>query len=280
MISLSYDNEYQCYITLECDVVQSGEEPHTSPKNLLFLSSEQDTIYVNLSHTFYETLVPVRQDKILHDLEDRNVYMHMYRSLLYIYRSLLYMYRSLLYMYRSLLYMYRYLLYMYRSLLYMYRYLLYMYRSLLYMYRYLLHMYRYLLYMYRYLLYMYRYLLHSIHFTCTAWLKSLNPHDDSRTNRERVCQKHESLPLIDFLSTRGHLIDISFIRSLKPNLCTALTTQNTTDNNCTIIHARTNMTALQLTLRCTEIRWSLATNKEYSNFPGLNHCQGQLDTSQ
>lgn len=66
--------------------------------------------------------------------------------------------------------------------------------------------------------YIYCSLLRRIQFTCAAWLKSLSPQDDSRVNRERVCQKHESLSLIDFLSTCGHLSDVSFIRSLKPNV--------------------------------------------------------------
>jgi hypothetical protein len=51
VISVSYDSEYPRYITLECDVMQSGEQPHTSPKNLLRLSSEQDIICINLLHT-------------------------------------------------------------------------------------------------------------------------------------------------------------------------------------------------------------------------------------
>ena len=45
----------------------------------------------------------------------------------------------------------------------------------------------------------------------------------------RSCQKHESLSLYH-LSTGRHLFGVSFT-SLKSNLCTALTTQNTTENN-------------------------------------------------
>jgi hypothetical protein len=60
----------------------------------------------------------------------------------------------------------------------------------------------------------------------------------------RYCQKQESLSLRDLRSTCRHLSGVSFITSLKSDTCTALTTQNTRENNCIISHAQTT-TALQ-----------------------------------
>jgi len=40
------------------------------------------------------------------------------------------------------------------------------------------------------------------------------------------------------------LLSVSFVASLKPNLCTGLTTKNTTTNDCIFSHAQ-NTTALQ-----------------------------------
>jgi hypothetical protein len=61
------------------------------------------------------------------------------------------------------------------------------------------------------------------------------------------------------------MLDVSLITSLKSNLCTAITTQNTTQNNCIISHAK-NMTALQLNVFLTGIHQLLVTNKGGSDF--------------
>jgi hypothetical protein len=74
--------------------------------------------------------------------------------------------------------------------------------------------------------------------TCTAWVESLNTRDDVKGNTYRSCQKHESLSLHD------HLLWVSFITSLEPNSCTALTIQNTKESNCVISHTQ-NATALE-----------------------------------
>jgi hypothetical protein len=66
----------------------------------------------------------------------------------------------------------------------------------------------------------------------------LKPRDDGRgqTYTRRSCQKYDSLSLYDFLSIGRHLLGVSSIRSLKSNLCSALSTQNTTENNCVIVN--------------------------------------------
>ena len=59
--------------------------------------------------------------------------------------------------------------------------------------------------------------------------RSFNTREDGREKTYRSCQKHASLSL----STGRHVPDVSFITSLKSHLRTALTTQNTRENNCT-----------------------------------------------
>jgi hypothetical protein len=125
----------------------------------------------------------------------------------------------------------------------------------------------------------YRILPKRMQLTCTAWLQSLNTHDDGRGKTYRSCQKHNSLSLHDLLSTGHHSLRIPFTTNVQPNLCPALTTQNTTEHNCIILHAQ-NTTALQLDLFLTGIHQSLVTNKEVSAFPSANHCQGQLQSLQ
>lgn len=108
----------------------------------------------------------------------------------------------------------------------------------------------------------YRSLLQRIQFTCTAWVDSLNPHD-GRVNTEGVCQKQQSLSLTDLLSTGDHLLDISFIISLQPNLCTSLTTQNITDN-CIIFQAQTRLHCISLYFQLKYIDyWSQAKDVLY-----------------
>ena len=93
---------------------------------------------------------------------------------------------------------------------------------------------------------------------CTAWIESLNTHDKGREETYRSCQKHKSLSLHDLLYTGRHLLSVSFITSLKPNLCTALTTQNTTENNYIISRVQ-NATALRPNVFLIGIHRSLLT---------------------
>jgi hypothetical protein len=83
--------------------------------------------------------------------------------------------------------------------------------------------------------YLYCILLKIMQLTCTAWVESLNIRDDGRRKTYRSCQKHESLSL-HVLSAGRHLLGVSLTASLKSNLCSALTTQTTTDNRCIILH--------------------------------------------
>jgi len=81
-------------------------------------------------------------------------------------------------------------------------------------------------------------------FGLTAWVQSLSAWAYSLGNTCRPCEEHQLLSLHDFLSTGHHLLVVSFITSLKSNVCTALTTWNTAVNNCFILHAQ-DTTALE-----------------------------------
>jgi hypothetical protein len=61
----------------------------------------------------------------------------------------------------------------------------------------------------------------------------------------------------------------------KSNLCTALTTRNTTGNDCIIWHAQ-NTTALQVSVFLTGTPRLMVTNKGRSPLPSANHSQDQL----
>jgi len=60
--------------------------------------------------------------------------------------------------------------------------------------------------------------------------------------------------LRDLLSTGRHLLTVSFVTSLKSNLCTALTTRNITGNECINSHAQ-NTTVLLTHVFWTGIPW-------------------------
>jgi hypothetical protein len=74
--------------------------------------------------------------------------------------------------------------------------------------------------------------------TFTAWVEYLNISDDGRGKTDRFCQKFVFVSLYGLLSTSSHLLGASFITSLNSKLCTALNTQNTAENTCTISHAQ------------------------------------------
>jgi hypothetical protein len=115
--------------------------------------------------------------------------------------------------------------------------------------------------------------------TCTAWVESLKTSDDGRGKTYRSCQKHQSLSQHELLSTGRHLLRVSFIIRLKSHLCTALTTQNTTETNGIISHAQ-NTTARQPNIFLTGIHQILVTNKGRSALLSANNFQGHLQTSQ
>ena len=54
--------------------------------------------------------------------------------------------------------------------------------------------------------------------------ENLNAREDGRWTTKRYCQKHQSLSQYDVFSTGRHLLDVSFIISLKSTLFTAVTT--------------------------------------------------------
>lgn len=65
--------------------------------------------------------------------------------------------------------------------------------------------------------------------------------------------------------------------NVKSNLCKALTTQNTTENNCIFSHAQ-NTTVLQPSVFLNAIHLLLVRNKGRSAVPSTNNYQGQLQT--
>ena len=83
--------------------------------------------------------------------------------------------------------------------------------------------------------YMIMFFTQKMHFTCTVWVESLNIRDVGR-EKTKSCQKHESLSNhnVEFFKTNigRYLLDVSFVTSLKSNLCI----QNM-KRSCTILHA-------------------------------------------
>ena len=103
-------------------------------------------------------------------------------------------------------------------------------------------------------------LLKRMQLTCTSWEESLKTDDDGpivRGTHTDPVKNRMYLPLRDFFL---------FITSLKSNLCTALTTQNITEDDCITWHAQ-NTTALH---RLT------VTSKGRSPLASANHSQYQL----
>lgn len=98
-------------------------------------------------------------------------------------------------------------------------------------------------------------------------------HIDPVENIEILYKKHESLSLHVLLSAGHNLLSASFIPSLKSNLCAALTTQNTTEKNCFILHVE-NVTALQSNIFLTR----MFTGKLLPGFSNAKYCQGQKQT--
>jgi hypothetical protein len=115
--------------------------------------------------------------------------------------------------------------------------------------------------------------------TFTEWVESLNTGKDGRGKTYRSCQKHGSLSMHDLLSTGRHLLGVSLITTLKSHFCTAVPTQNATENSCNISYAQ-NTTAPQPYVFLTGIRRLLLTNKGRSAVPSVKNFQGQLRSLQ
>jgi hypothetical protein len=113
---------------------------------------------------------------------------------------------------------------------------------------------------------------------CAAWIESVNTDDKWGGGTYRSCRRRESLSLPDLLSTGRLLLRVLFITSLKPILCTALTTQNATENKC-ITSTRTKRDCVPVQCICNR-NTSVTGHKGQSAFRTANHCQGQLQTPQ
>lgn len=85
----------------------------------------------------------------------------------------------------------------------------------------------------------------------------------------RSCQKYVSLSLHYLPSTGRLMLHVSLVTSLKPRLRTALTTQNTIENNCTVSQVQ-NTTALQPNIFLTGIHRLLVTDNRRPTFPTAN----------
>jgi hypothetical protein len=122
-------------------------------------------------------------------------------------------------------------------------------------------------------------LLKRMQLTFTAWVVSFNTCDDEGGGGGHIDHVKNISPY--HCVTFFPLVAICWpvITRLMSNLCTSLTTQNTTENNCIISHAQ-NTTALQSNLFLTGIHRLLVRNKGWSGFLIENNCQGQLQTPQ
>ena len=89
--------------------------------------------------------------------------------------------------------------------------------------------------------------------TCTVWVQSRNTCNNSCRVGHKSCQMHGSVINTCLLSTGHHLLSVSFVTSVKSNLWAAITTKNTTDNNCTTLHVQ-NATLLQPNVFLTRIQ--------------------------
>ena len=93
-----------------------------------------------------------------------------------------------------------------------------------------------------------------------------------------IIKNIRSPSLHELLSNGSRLLGFSFVTRPNANLCTELTTQNTTENTCIISQAKHASTSAQ----CISNRnVSITGHKEGRfGFPTVNKRQGQLQTPQ
>jgi len=115
--------------------------------------------------------------------------------------------------------------------------------------------------------------------TCIAWVESPGSRVYGKGKIYRSCQKHENLSLPYFLSILPFVWCFVYYDPPCQISCTALTTQNTTENNCITLYAKYTY-ALHYNVFLTGARRLLVTNKWGLSFPSANNCQGQLKTPQ
>jgi hypothetical protein len=120
-------------------------------------------------------------------------------------------------------------------------------------------------------------LLKRIQFTCIAWVESSDSRDDGKGKIYRYCQKHGNLSLPYLLSILSFVWYFVYYEPPCQISCTALSSQNTTENNCIILCAK-NTYALYHNVFLTGTHRLLVTNKWGLSFPTANNCQGQLKT--
>jgi hypothetical protein len=89
-------------------------------------------------------------------------------------------------------------------------------------------------------------------------------------------QQHESVSLHDLPSTGRRLLGVSFIISLKSNLCTALNTQNTTQYCYYLTHTKHDCTSAQCVVKCNISVTGYKQRAVY--FPHPKQYQGQTKT--
>jgi hypothetical protein len=73
-----------------------------------------------------------------------------------------------------------------------------------------------------------------------AWSR-LNNRDDDRQENVHILSKHEPLSRMAFFPLVVIWLGVSLATSLNSNLCTSPTKQDTTENNCIISHAQTQL---------------------------------------
>jgi len=74
-----------------------------------------------------------------------------------------------------------------------------------------------------------------------SWVQPNDTRDDGQ-RKTQILSKYESLSLNNLLSTGHHSLGVLFITSQKSNLCTALTTQNSTGNGCYLTRTKHDCT--------------------------------------
>jgi len=115
--------------------------------------------------------------------------------------------------------------------------------------------------------------------TCIAWVEPPDSRDDGKGKIYRSCQKHDNLSLPCFISILPFVWCFVYYDSQCKISCTAVTTQNTTENNCIILYAKYTH-ALYYNIFLSGAHRLLVTNKWRLSFPSANNCQGQLKAPQ
>jgi hypothetical protein len=122
---------------------------------------------------------------------------------------------------------------------------------------------------------MYCLLLMRLQLAGTAWVEIPNISDDGRG--EKHTDPVKNMSLYHYMTFFRMVACVSFITGLKSNLCDNRTTENTTESNFIVSHAR-KTTVLQSNIILNWIHRWLVRNKSLSAFPSAHNYQGQLLT--